>query len=302
MMQKHDAILVTGSTGLVGANLVHYLRSKGFAHVIPLKHRDLTNRAETREAFEEHRPDYVFHMAGYVRGIAGNMANQAEAYLQNTLMAANVIDACRKVGVKKIVAMGTVAMYPCLDGPLREDMLFLGEPHHSERGYAHAKRGMLAQLEAYKDSYGLSYALPVSTNLYGPHDRFNAETGHCIPSLIRKFHDARMVGEKVTVWGDGSAKRDFLYVKDAVEHLHTIMDEIEGPINLATGKSERIGEVVGILAEHTGMSNRIVWDDSKPVGQTYRSYSTRFSPRHSLRQGLIETFDWYAANQAWARK
>ena len=131
---------------------------------------------------------------------------------------------------------------------------------------------MLAQLQTYESSYRMAYAFAFSTNLYGPHDRFNTETGHVIPSLVKKFHDATQAKTAVTVWGDGSAHRDFLYIKDAARALHTIMDHINGPVNLATGTTRKIRDIVNVLAAYTGMKEQIVWDTSKPNGYLFRTY------------------------------
>jgi GDP-L-fucose synthase len=312
MISRDAVILVTGARGLVGANLVEHLRAEGFKYVVGIgsDECDLTQRDATLACFENIRPNYVFHMAGYVFGIMGNMQNQGEAYLRNLLINTNVVDACHRVKVEKIVAMGTVAMYPfpLPSDPLREDTVWMGAPHGSERGYAHAKRGMLAQLEVYHESYGMDYAFALSTNLYGPYDRFNIETGHVIPALIRKFYEAKQNGGSVSIWGNGSAQRDFIYIKDTVRGLQWMLEKMDGAINLATGHSVTIRDAVDILAAHTGMQDKVVWDASKPNGQGYRAYDTSklknsgFSCQYSLQQGLQETYDWYANNHATARK
>lgn len=301
-MEKDARVLVSGGYGFVGCNLVSHLQRSGHANVIGEHAPDWINAEKTADFFERMRPDYVFHLAGYVRGIAGNMANQAESYRINTLINTNVIAACIKHKVKKVVAMGSVAMYPMvvglIDAPSEECWLHYGCPHTGEYGYASAKRGMLAHLEV----SGLDWAMPIATNMYGPHDRFDKEHGHVIPSLVRKFHE-----RDVTVWGDGEQRRDFLYVKDAVRALVAIMEGGHGPINMATGETHSIRDVVGILSAHTGCDT-ITWDETKPVGQRSRSYDISqisalgFKPEYTLERGLAETMDWYAENEATARK
>lgn len=306
MIQRDDVILITGGSGLAGVNLKEYLQSQGFNRILAPTSRecDLSERQTALDYFERNRPDYVFHLAGFVRGIMGNMRDQGEAYLKNTLINAHVIDACHRAGVKKVVAMGTAAMYPEPEPgvPLTEGDVWKGPPHFSEYGYAQAKRGMLAQLQVYESSYGMAYAFAFCTNLYGPHDRFNTETGHVIPSLVKKFHDARQTKSSVSVWGDGSAHRDFLYIKDAARALHTIMDQVNGPVNLASGMTRKVRDVVDILAAHTGMKDRVVWDTSKPNGYLFRAYDVSrlqaagFTCRYTLEQALHETYDWYASH------
>ena len=312
MMQPDDTILITGGSGLAGINLKEYLESQGFNRILaPTSGEcDLTDRKSVLGFFDRNKPDYVFHMAGFVRGIMGNMRNQGESYLKNTLINTHVVDACQKTGIKKIVAMGTAAMYPDLEPsvPLAEGDVWKGPPHPSEYGYAQSKRGMLAQLQTYESSYGMAYAFAFCTNLYGPHDRFNTETGHVIPSLIKKFHDARQAKTIVTVWGDGSAHRDFLYIKDCSRALYLIMNNLTGPVNLAAGKSRKIREVVDILAAYTGMNERVAWDTTKPNGFLFRAYDVSrlsaggFTCDYSLEQALPETYAWYASHTDAARQ
>jgi GDP-L-fucose synthase len=304
MLQKTDTILITGGSGLAGIHLKEYLQTLGFEKILsPTSSEcDLTDRVAVLRYFGDHKPDYVFHMAGFVRGIMGIMLNQGEAYLRNALINTHVVDACYQFKIKKIVAMGSAAVYPELEPgkPLTEDDVWKGPPHFSEYGYAHAKRGMLAQLHAYEMSYGLPYAFAFSTNLFGPHDRFNLETGHVVPSLIKKFCDAERTQTKVTVWGDGSAMRDFLYAKDCARALFSIMETISGPLNLASGMSHRIRDVVDILTAYSGMEGRVTWDHSKPNGILYRAYdvgrlrSAGFRCEYTLEQALHDTYDWYA--------
>jgi GDP-L-fucose synthase len=304
--------LITGGSGLAGINLKEYLSSQGFNKILaPASAEcDLSERQQVLAYFDRHKPDYVFHMAGFVRGIMGNMRSQGEAYLKNTLINTHVIDACHQAGIKKIVAMGTAAMYPEPEPavPLREEDVWKGPPHPSEYGYAQSKRGMLAQLQVYENSYGMPYAFAFCTNLYGPHDRFNTETGHVIPSLVKKFHDALQAKTSVTVWGDGSAHRDFLYIKDAARALHTIMDNITGPVNLASGNTRKIRDVVNILAGHAGMQEQVLWDTSKPNGYLFRAYDVSrlqaagFACQFTLERALHETYDWYAAHTGVARR
>lgn len=196
---------------------------------------------------------------------------------------------------------------PLPSNPVHEEDIWQGPPHHSEFGYAQAKRGMLAQLQAYDENFGFDYTLALATNLYGFYDRFNTETGHVIPSLIKKFFDALHGNRDVVIWGDGSAERDFLYAKDAARSLLLLMEHWHGPINLATGVTHAIREAVDILADYSGTSDRVVWDTTKPNGQLRRAYDVTklkllgFVPSYDLSAGLKETYDWYTANHQSAR-
>ena len=303
-------VLVTGASGLVGAALLDALRADG-ADVVGLSSRDvdLTDFAATRAAFERHRPALVFHLAARVRGIMGNQGVHGEAYLDNIRIGTNAIEAARLAGARKVVAMGSAAVYgDQVQLPMREEEVWTGPPHPSESGYAHAKRAMLAQLESYRDQWGLDYAYCISTNLFGPHDRFDERHGHVIPSLISKFHRAARGGERLSVWGTGAPRRDFLYVKDAARALVRIAEAFTGSINLATGTSVSIRETVELIAEVAGYRGAVEWDGTKPDGQRLRDYDVSrlaalgFAPAWTLRDALAETFAWFDANQALARR
>lgn len=311
-MEKTSRVLVTGGRGLVGTSLLEELRERGFSNVTSLTSQtcDLTDLKATARWFEEARPEYVFHLAAHVYGIMGNMRNKGLSFLKNTLINTHVVEGCRLAKVKKVVAMGSGCVYPYPSPglPLRETMVWQGEPHASEDSYAHSKRAMLAQLNAYHEDYGLPFAFVISANLFGPHDKFDTQFGHVTPALVRKFHEAKESGGKVVVWGDGSARRDFVFVKDVSDALLRIMDGATGAVNLGSGAVHRIRDVVDCLAAHTGLQARVEWDASKPNGQDYRAYdltklkATGFEPRYTLHEGLRITYDWYARNATLARK
>lgn len=305
-MNQNDKILITGIKGLVGSALDEYLMESGFSNVVGVGREDcdLTDTSETRKFFEYHKPDYVFHAAARVYGILGNMKNKALSFYDNVMINTNVVDAAQKVGVKKITVMGTGAVYPYPSPglPLKEEMIFFGEPHHAENSYAHAKRAMLAMLNAYEESYGMEWAYVVSCNLFGPRDKFDTEFGHVVPSLIKKFYDAKESGENVIVWGDGSAQRDFMYVKDTARITLDVMENIKGPVNIGSGTIYRIRDLVEMIADMTGMTERVVWDETKPNGQDYRAYdlskinNINFECSYTIKQGLKETWEWYSVN------
>lgn len=303
-MNKTDKILVTGARGLVGSALVEHMKAEGYVNVIELGRQDcdLVDPVSTLRFFEKTRPDYVFHAAARVYGIMGNMKNKALSFYDNVMINTNVVDASHKVGVRKITVMGTGAVYPYPSPglPLREDMIFLGVPHPAEDSYGHAKRAMLSMLAAYRESYGMEWAYVVSCNLFGARDKFDTEFGHVVPSLVKKFFDAKQRGERVVVWGDGSAQRDFMYVKDTARVALAIMGNVTGAANIGSGQVYRIRDIVDMLAEISGMTGQVVWDSEKPNGQDYRSYdlskidAIAFKCQYSIRDGLEETWNWYS--------
>ena len=305
-MKKTSKILITGAKGLVGSAVVDALRSQGYSNLIEVGRHDcdLIDTRSVNELFKKNGPEYVFHNAARVYGIVGNINNKALSFYDNCMINTNVVHACHQYGVKKITAMGTGAVYPYPSPglPLNEDMIFMGRPHYAENSYAQAKRAMLAMLEAYKESYGMEWAYIVSCNLFGPNDKFDTTNGHVVPSLIKKFYDAKKSGHNVTVWGDGSAKRDFMYVADTARVAIEIMKNITGSVNIGSGKIYSIKEIVEMIATIADLPDQVVWDASKPNGQDYRAYdlskitSIGFRPNFSVEQGLKKTWDWYCKN------
>lgn len=297
-------ILITGASGLVGSALVEELsrQNRGPVYKLTSSDCDLTDADSTKILFESIRPTYVYHLAARVYGLGGNQLYKSDVLVQNTLMNINVVQNSARVGVKKIVAMGSGCVYPDFsDGkPTSETQIWFGPPHASEDSYGHSKRHMLAHLLAAKQQHNLDFAFVVSGNLYGPRDNFNVVTGHVIPSLIAKFFEASRKGTNALVWGTGSAIRDFMYSTDAAQALVAIMDHQSGPINMGSGDMVEIRKVVEILQELTGV--KVDWDKTKPDGQLARYYDLSLlqSLGHksliSLYDGLARTYEWYAAN------
>lgn len=302
-MQTSDRILVTGARGLVGSAVVEELRAKGYGNVVGIGREDcdLMNRSDTEALFADLRPQHVFHAAARVYGIVGNMRNRALSFHDNVSINTNVIHATHLAGAKKITVMGTGAVYPYPSPrlPLVEEDIFLGRPHPAEESYAHAKRAALAMLEAYEADHGLEWAYVISCNMFGPRDKFDIHFGHVVPSLIAKFHHAKETNGLVVVWGDGSAQRDFLYVKDCASAVRHIMERGKGAMNMGSGIVYRIKDIVTAIGRVTGMEDRIEWDPTKPNGQDYRAYDLSrlaalgFAPTYTLESGLRETWEWY---------
>jgi GDP-L-fucose synthase len=297
-------VLVTGASGVIGTATVDELARSGYEVVaVASSDGDLRNIDAADRVMATHRPEAIVHLAAHVGGLMGNARAQGEMYFDNVLINTNVIESARRHGVGKIVAMGSVAIYPDdIPLPMRESDIWSGQPHHSEAGYAHAKRAMLGQLEAYERQYGLEFAFAVSTNLFGPNDRFDEQRGHVFPSLMSKFHRGVTEGDTVTVWGTGKATRDFLYSKDAAAALRTLLEFGSGVYNVASGAPITISELVAEMAIATDFHGEIAWDATKPDGQAARGYDiTRiaalgWAPQIPLRLALDETYEWYVGH------
>ncbi len=303
-------ILITGGSGLVGSALVSHLKNAGYINVLGISSKDcdLRNESSVNQLFENFKPDFVFHLAARVHGLGGNLKYKSDILVDNIKINTNVVEACRIYSVTKIVAMGSGCVYPEFKNreELFENQVWDGPPHKSEDSYAHSKRVMLAHLVAAEEQYGLNYAFAISGNLYGPGDSFNTDNGHVTPSLVAKFHKAKLDAAPVSVWGSGVAIRDFTYSYDAASALIKIMFEINGPVNLGSRQRHSIKEIVDILVEHTGV--QVEWDKSKPDGQLVRFYNcdklfgVGFSPLYDLRRGVIDTYAWYSENCSSARR
>jgi GDP-L-fucose synthase len=311
-IQSDSRILVTGAHGMVGSAIVKNLRDQGF-HNLLLPHQsevDLKSSDATQKYFAERKPEFVFHLAAMVFGLAGNMRNQLASLSQNTLINHNVLVNCAALRVKKVFFAGTVASYPFPYKalPLVEDHLFDGQPHGGEFGYACAKRHAAAYLEVMQKDLGIPFTYGLFTNMYGPNDRFDIENSHVIPSLIRKLHDAKRHGTAFRIWGDGTAKRDFLHVNDAAVAAVLSFLRYDGFINISSGHASSMLDVVNGLLKAQPFDGKVEWDTSAPSGIPERSVSNRklqelgFKPTYELETGLVDAYNWYINHLLEARQ
>jgi GDP-L-fucose synthase len=305
-------ILVTGGEGFLGSHVVDRLRAAGEdPFVVSRRDHDLIDPAASRRLFEATRPDVVFHLAAEVGGIGANRAAPGRFWHANLAMGMNVLEECRRFGVRKLVLVGTVCAYPKKTRvPFREKDLWSGYPDESNAPYGVAKRALLTGARAYREQYGLDAIYLIPANLYGPRDNFDPETSHVIPAIVRKTVDGRESGaSRVLLWGDGSPTRDFLYVEDCAEALVRAASDYDGaePVNLGTGKEISIRDLASLIAEVTGFEGAIVWDPQQPGGQPRRSVDVDcaaehfgFRARTPLKEGLERTVAWFLAHRSSA--
>ena len=298
-------VLVTGGAGFVGSHLVERLEAEGHDVAVPRRSEtDLIDMTATAQIFTEVRPELVFHLAAEVGGIGANRANPGRYWYANLMMGAHVLEQARLHATPKLVIAGTICAYPKFAPvPFREDDLWDGYPEETNAPYGVAKKAILVGAQAYREQYGTNaiYLLPV--NLYGPGDNFDLETSHVIPALIHKMVDAQNKGEKsITLWGDGTPTREFLYVDDCVEGLVLAAERYDGPlpINLGTGAEIAIRDLAELVRSATGYDGEIMWDATRPNGQPRRRLDTsraekllKFRARIPLQEGLERTVAWY---------
>jgi GDP-L-fucose synthase len=303
-------VVVTGGAGFLGSHVVEKLVQRGCREIVVPRSReyDLRDRDAVIRLYREARPQLVIHLAAIVGGIGANRASPGRFFYDNAVMGIELLEYARQSGVEKFVAVGTVCAYPrSTPVPFRESDLWNGYPEETNAPYGLAKKMMLVQAQAYRQQYGFNaiYLLPV--NLYGPRDNFDLQTGHVIPSLIRKCVEAKAQNAgHITLWGDGSPTREFLFVEDAAEAILLAAERYDGaePVNLGTGEEISIRELAELIAAEVGFRGTIEWDTSKPNGQPRRCLEvTRagelfgFRATESFRAGMAKTIAWFLAHQ-----
>ncbi|MCL1960048.1 MAG: GDP-L-fucose synthase [Spirochaetes bacterium] len=297
-MNKNDKIYLAGHNGLVGSAIMRKLQSDGFNNIITKTHKelDLIDQADVERFFSENKPDYVFLAAAKVGGIGANSHYPADFIYINTMIGFNVVHSAYKNGVKKLLNLGSSCIYPKMaPQPLKEEYLLSGSLEPTNDAYAVAKIAVIKLCNSYNVQYGTNFISVMPTNLYGPGDTYDIENGHVLPAMIKKFHEAKISGtDKVTLWGDGSPYREFLFSDDLASALFFLIgsknvSEIGELINIGTGTDLTIKELAEIInkivyADVPGKHCTIEWDKSKPNG----------TPRKLLDVGKLTSLGWKA--------
>ncbi len=256
-MEKNAKIYVAGHDGMVGSAICRKLKNEGYSNLVTkeLDQLDLTNQEMTGLFFKTEKPDYVFLAAAKVGGILANSENKAGFFYDNIQIAANVIHFAFKYKTKKLLNLGSSCIYPKLaPQPLKEEYLLTGPLEDTNDAYALAKIGAIKMCKYYNEQYGTNFISVMPTNLYGENDNFSLKSSHVLPAMIRKFHEAKSSGEEVTLWGDGSPFREFLYVDDLADCVVYLMrnknfSDIGEFVNIGTGKDIAIKELALKIVE-----------------------------------------------------
>ena len=300
-MDSESRVYVAGNTGLVGSAIVRTLHWKGYTNILssPSHHWDLRNQMDVERFFRVNEPEYVYLAAAKVGGIGANAYYPGHFIYDNLMIQTNVIHAARKFGVKKLLFLGSSCIYPKFaEQPITEDQLLGGHLEPSNDSYAIAKIAGIKMCQAYRKQYGFNAISLMPTNLYGPNDNYDLDSSHVLPAMIRKFHEAK---DKVILWGDGSAMREFLYVDDLAEAAFKCMVNYDSEeiINVGTGKDITIKELATTIADVVGFKGEIVWDTSKPNGTPRKVLnvdkikSLGWEPKVGLREGIEKTYELY---------
>ena len=317
-MKLDSKILVAGSNGMVGRAIVRNLKKSGCFNIIEGTRDvvDFSDQQETNEFFERIKPEYVFVAAAKVGGIMANKNFKGDFLYQNLQIQNNIIHYSMVKDVKKLLFLGSSCIYPKMcEQPIKEEYLMTGPLEPTNDAYAVAKIAGIKLCQSYREQYGFNAISLMPTNLYGPFDNFDLESSHVLPAMIAKYHYATTEGYAIDIggpwwpdvklWGDGSARREFLHVDDLAEACFVCMKEYDNsePINVGTGEDITIKELSNIVSNIIGFPGNTEWDTSKPNGtprkvlDVGRIKSIGWQPIISLKEGIEGTYKWYSQNE-----
>lgn len=303
-MDKGSKIYVAGHTGLVGSAILRKLQTEGYRNLIVRTRRelDLCKQSEVEKFFSAERPEYVFVASAKVGGILANSIYPADFIYSNLRIQLSVIHSAYLYGVRKLLFLGSSCIYPKVTPqPMKEEYLLTGVLEPTNEAYAIAKIAGIKMCQAYNSQYGTNFISAMPTNLYGPGDNFDLQTSHVLPALIRKFHEAKLSGQSVAIWGTGKPRREFLFVDDLADACHFLMNHYDGSeiINVGVGKDISILELAELTGVVVGYKGDIVYDQSKPDGMLLkrldvsRINSMGWKATTDLRDGITRIYQWY---------
>tara|TARA_B100000686_G_C16794158_1_gene981021 strand:- start:576 stop:1526 length:951 start_codon:yes stop_codon:yes gene_type:complete len=305
VLNRSSPVFVAGHQGLVGSAISRCLKSRGFEDLrfVERSELDLRDQLAVNNWFQKNRPRYVFLSAGTVGGILANSTQPAKFLYDNLMIHTTVVDASHRVGVEKLLYLGSSCIYPReTNQPITEDSLLTGPLEPTNEGYALAKIAGIKLCESYRRQYGDDFISAMPSNLYGPGDNFDLEEGHVLPALIRRFHESKNAGdENVVVWGTGSVSREFLHVDDLADACLFLMDHYSdfGHINVGTGVDCTIRELATMVRDLVHPSAELIFDTSKPDGMPRKVLNVEkirdlgWLAKIDLADGLASTYQWF---------
>ncbi len=309
-MNKNSKIFVAGGqSGLVGTALVRNLISKGYKNIIikTRKEVDLLDVRQVEAFFRKEKPDYVFLAAAKVGGIMANNTKKADFIYDNIQIQTNVIYNAWKYKTKKLLFLGSSCIYPRLaKQPIRESYFMTGPLEPTNDAYAIAKISGIKMCQSFNDQYKTSFISAMPTNLYGPHDNFDLLNSHVLPALIRKMHEAKLQNKpEVVLWGNGSARREFLYVDDMADACVYLMEHYDSSeiINIGCGKDQTIMSLAAMVKRIVGYRGVIKWDKTKPNGMMKKQLDVKklfgmgWRPKISLADGIAMEYEWFVKHE-----
>jgi GDP-L-fucose synthase len=306
-------IFVAGHRGMVGGALVRRLQ-KLDCEILTVAHKevDLRRQAETEAWLAAHKPDTVFVAAATVGGILANDTRPAEFLYDNLMIEGNVIEGARRIGVKKLLFLGSSCIYPRLaPQPMKEEHLLTGALEPTNQWYAIAKIAGLKLCAGYRRQYGSDFISAQPTNLYGPGDTYDLQASHVIPALLAKTHKAKVANAaEVEIWGTGKPKREFLHVDDLADALVFLMERYsdESHVNIGWGEDVSIAELATLIADIVGFKGRLRYATDKPDGTPRKLLDVSkldgigWRPKIGLHEGLADAYRWFVENEPLAER
>ena len=300
---RNKTILITGGGGFIGKNLQKYFIDNEINYIsVNSNDYDLTNQIDVGKLFSDYTFDIIVHLAGFAGGIEFIKKNMAQVYFKNLMLNTLLLKHAVESNTSTIIALNSVNAYPSgLNAPFRENSIYDGLPEKNISSYGMAKRMMLFQSQLYSDLDYVKIINLIADNIYGPHDIFEYSRARVIPANISKFIEAKINNKKVSVWGTGKARRDFIYVDDIIAAIiFSIVNIGESTcLNIGTGTNITIKSLVEKIAYYTQYSHKICWDQSKPEGELIRYLNVEkmidygFHTQNSIDDGLTKTIEWY---------
>jgi len=310
MMDTSEKIFVAGYRGLVGSALMRRLEREGFNN-LPKRDRsqlDLGDECAVRSFFAKERPAIVIFAAAKVGGIKANNDFPVEFLLDNLRIQNNIIHSAYETGVRKLLFLGSSCIYPKLaPQPIPETALLGGPLEPTNEAYAIAKIAGIKLCQAYAREYGANFISAMPTNLYGPNDNFDLETSHVLAALLRKAHEAKArKARKLSVWGSGTPRREFLHVDDLASACLFLLEKYDSSeiINVGCGEDIPIRELAELICDIVGFEGQLAWDETKPDGtprkllDVTRLQNLGWRPTIPLRDGIAQTYEWFLKNVA----
>lgn len=312
-MEKDSKIYVAGHTGMVGSAIVRQLEKSGYTNIVVRQHGelDLTDKAAVESFFANEKPEYVFVAAAKVGGIKANATYPVEFATENAYIGLNVLTSAHNNKVKKLLYLSSACCYPnTAEMPVKESDLLCGSPEKTNEAYAMAKNLCLRLCEYYKREYDDNFVAGMPSNCFGEGDSFDPQNSHVIPSLIMKYHNAKLNGTKqIEVWGSGKPLREFIYVDDLADACIFVMNNYnsDGHINIGTGEEISIQDLASIVGKTVGYEGKIVFDTTKPDGKMRNFIDSSkltdlgWKPKYTISGGVEKLYQWYLDTKQFNR-
>ena len=306
-MDKNAKIYVAGHNGMVGSALVRKLTAEGYTNIITRSHKelDLTRQADVEAFFAAERPEYVFLAAAKKGSVAAVKQSPADFLYVNSIIELNVFSAASRNGCRRLVFVGSGCAYPGSETPIGESALLSAPLDGADESYGLAKILGMKYCVYLHEQYGMEYVSVVPPNLYGPNDTYHPFNSNVLAAMIRRFHEAKENGAaSVTCWGDGSPRREFLYVDDLADLCLFLADHYSGSghVNAGAGRDIAIRDIAQLVAKTVGFTGEILWDTSKPNGvyrkmlDNTKALKLGWQARTPLEDGIRSAYQWYLDN------